>query len=326
MTNSSRIQNVAIVGAGGNLGTYITSALLTAGHFKVTALTRADSKTSLPNGLHVIKPIDYSDPSTIVSALQGQDALIIILNGYVPNEIQDALVDAAIEAGVKYILPNEWSPDSTNEGMIRDVSVFAVKTPARARIAEKGNGKTCYISVMTGFWYEWSLAITPAYGFDFEKKTVTFFDDGKTVTNMSTWPQCGRAVAALLSLPIEAESGAKTSLSAFKNGVVFVSSFGISQKDMFESALRVTGTKEDDWQISYEPAEERFTNAVEKMKTGDQKSFVTMLYTRIFYKDDCGHFEKTKGLQNGVLGLPVEDLDEATAAAIKRSKEVKMFQ
>lgn len=34
-----------------------------------------------------------------------------------------------------------------------------------------------------------SLAIEPAFGFDFAKKKVTFFDDGSVKMSISTWPQ-----------------------------------------------------------------------------------------------------------------------------------------
>ena len=50
------------------------------------------------------------------------------------------------------------------------------------------------------------------------------------------------------------------------------------------------------------------------------------MYTRIFFSDDeSGNYEKLKGTQNALLSLPKESLDEATKAAIERSKVVKLF-
>lgn len=43
--------------------------------------------------------------------------------------------------------------------------------------------------------------------------------------------------------------------------------------------------------------------------------------TRVFFKDGCGWVEKTKGTLKGLLGLPGEDLDEATRAAIQKARE-----
>lgn len=50
-------------------------------------------------------------------------------------------------------------------------------------------GKSSYIAVSTGFWYEWSLANPAAYGIDFANRTATLFDDGETKISTSTWPQ-----------------------------------------------------------------------------------------------------------------------------------------
>lgn len=75
---TTRIRNIAIVGATGQLGKYITAELLKNPNFTVTALTRTPDTSSFPSNLHAI-PVDYSDPSTLTAALKGQDALIITL-------------------------------------------------------------------------------------------------------------------------------------------------------------------------------------------------------------------------------------------------------
>lgn len=178
--------------------------------------------------------------------------------------------------------------------------------------------------MVTGFWYEWSLAIAPAFGFDFVKKSVTFFDEGQTKISVSTWPQVGRAVAALLSLPISADGGAANEgacLDALRNKVVYVNSFSASQQDMFESALRVTGTKEEEWTINKEPSHERYANGIKEMQQGNRIGFAKMMYTRVFYPDGCGDFETGRGTLNKILGLPHENIDEATERAIERSKQ-----
>ena len=50
-------------------------------------------------------------------------------------------------------------------------------------------GVSNYISVSTGFWYEWSLAIPAAYGIDLLNRTATLFDEGDVKITTSTWPQ-----------------------------------------------------------------------------------------------------------------------------------------
>ena len=56
----------------------------------------------------------------------------------------------------------------------------------KARDEIKKLGKSSYIAVSTGLWYEWSLAVSASYGFDFTKREVTLFDDGETKTNTAT--------------------------------------------------------------------------------------------------------------------------------------------
>ena len=102
--------------------------------------------------------------------------------------------------------------------------------------------------------------------------------------------------------------------------VVYVNSFTVSQKDILESAYRVTNTKEDDWTIAKEPSEERYSTGVKEMQEGKRIGFVKVMGSRVFYRDGCGDFEHNKGTLNSILDLPKEDMDVATEAAIERSK------
>ncbi|KAK5119883.1 hypothetical protein LTR85_007209 [Meristemomyces frigidus] len=318
MSTSKYIKKVAIVGAGGNSGSYMAKELLKTGKHTVTAITRIDSTSKLPDGINIAK-VDYNDPVTIVEALKGQDALIVTLGVFAPPDTQAKLVQAAANAGVPWVLPNEWSPDTTNEGLLKDIAPFQKLAEARELI--KKLGKSSYIAVSTGFWYEWSLAIPAAFGFDFANRAVTFFDQGETKMGISTWPQIGRAVAALLSMPVKPEDGdSDRCLERFRNSQVYVNSFTVSQRDMLESVLRVTGTKESDWKITKELAVTRYTEGLAAMQKGDREGFGRVMYSRVFFADDSGDFEKTKGTANEMLGLPKEDIDEATRIAEERSK------
>ncbi|EED21096.1 conserved hypothetical protein [Talaromyces stipitatus ATCC 10500] len=319
MIANNRIKNVAVVGAGGNVGSYMANALLKTGEHTVTAITRHNSQSNLPEGV-LSKEIDYEKLETIVDALRGQDALVITLSGYSPiQETEEKLVRAAAEAGVPWILPNEWSPDTAHEGMVNDLFLFKPKVATRKLIEELG--KSSYIALSTGFWYEYSLAMPRNYGFDFANRTVKFYNKGEDKICTSTWPQVGRAVTAILSLPIQPEEpNTEAYLEKLKNRVVYVNSFNISQKDMLVSALRVTGTKEEDWTITKEPATQVYTMGLEQLKEGKREAFANVLYSRIFFPDGAGNFEDTKGTLNTMLGLPKEDLDEATKVAIERQK------
>lgn len=126
-------------------------------------------------------------------------------------------------------------------------------------------------------------------------------------------------MAALLSLPIEREDSSTSGacLNDYKNRVVYINSFTVSQRDMLASALRVTGTEESDWTITHESARKRFAGGVQEVKEGKMQGF-QKFGARLFFDDGCGDFEHSKGTLNEVLGLPKEAIDEATRVAMER--------
>ncbi|KUI68795.1 Bifunctional pinoresinol-lariciresinol reductase [Cytospora mali] len=317
---SNYIKNVAIVGATGQVGSHILEHLLKNGKHQVTAITREDSPAAIPDGVKVAK-VDYSDPRTLVEALRGQEALIITISVTAPRDTQSKLIEAAAAAGVPWVIPNEWGSDPDDKKTGEDIFLGPVRNAARKHIEDLG--KSSFIGTCCGFWYEFSLAgSVTRYGFDFPSRKVIFYDDGDTKINTSTWPQCGRAIANLLALKVlpDGEEDKSPTLSRFRNETVYISSFLISQKDMFDSVLRVTGDTADDWAITYQPSVERYKEGIEIFQGGDRAGFGQALYARLFYQDGSGNHAARKALHNDILGLPKEDLDEFTAVAVEMAK------
>jgi NAD(P)-dependent dehydrogenase (short-subunit alcohol dehydrogenase family) len=308
----NRLQNIAIVGASGTIGSKIVSALLAKNTFTITAITRADSKATFDPSIKIAR-VDYTNPSTLVTALQGQDCLIITLSVSAARDTQSKLIHAAASAHIPWILPNEFGMYNTEAAQLDTVGPS--KTADRNLIASLG---LAWIGLTCGFWYEHSLSGPQLFGFDISKRNVVFFDDGRQKLNTSTYAQTGRAVGEILSLPILPydENDASLTLSSYRDRMVFVSSFAVSQRDMFESVKRVTGTVEGEWSVEVEAARERFAGAREEVRKGNYAAFGKCLYSRYFF-DDEGLFEKSHGLDNGRLGLEEEDLDEATGRAVE---------
>jgi uncharacterized protein YbjT (DUF2867 family) len=90
--------------AGGNSGRHIAEALVVGGKHKVTAISRHDSKSTIPSGVQIAK-VDYDDHKSLVTALTGQDALVITLGGLAPHDHQRRLLRAAVDAKVPWVLP-----------------------------------------------------------------------------------------------------------------------------------------------------------------------------------------------------------------------------
>ncbi|KAI0377877.1 hypothetical protein F5Y04DRAFT_263454 [Hypomontagnella monticulosa] len=319
---TNHIEKVAVVGAGGQVGKFLTEHLLKTGKHVVTAITRPDSTNKLPEGVQVAR-VDYSgdDDTALVEALKGQQALIISLSVFAAQDSISKLVRAAAKAGVRYVLPNWWGHDGANDKLCEDTMLSARRDSIIAEI--KSLGVSSYVFLVCSFWYEFSLGGGPnRYGFDFNKRTFVQFDDGDVPINTSTWPQCGRAVANLFSLKElpEDEKDQSPTLSQFRNSCVYVSSFRLTQRDMFESVKRVTGTTDADWTITRDSSEQRWKDGVAGLQQGDWKLYTQMLYSQTFFPNGGGDYESKMGLHNDILGLPVEDLDEATAVGIRMGK------
>lgn len=123
----------------------------------------------------------------------------------------------------------------------------------------EGGVKPNFIAMCCGFWYEFSLSMgEPWFGFDIKSRKVTFYDEGEVRINTSTWEQCGRAVASLLSLPVTRSDDGSPVMKQWTNEGLHISNFLISQREMLDSLHRVLGTSDDDWAITKEPVIERY--------------------------------------------------------------------
>ncbi|ROV91374.1 hypothetical protein VMCG_09683 [Cytospora schulzeri] len=321
----NRIEKIAIVGhkAGGHVGSYFAHELLKSGKHTITGLTRQDSTSKLPEGVHPVV-INYGDQSSIVNALRGQQFLIIVLNPLVPKDTQSKLVRAAAEAGVPYVMPNTYGPDPLNEAMMTQAIIGIPFFHIKKEIEQLG--VSSWIAFGSGFWYEWSLAGgADRFGCDIEKRQMTFFDDGAEKITISTWAQCGRGLAAFLGLKVlpEDEDDKAPAIDNWANKGLYISSFRVDQKDMFESVKRVTGTTDADWKIEYVSSEERFREGQEAMKKGDMSGFPRQMYTRIFFPTGEGDHTRL-GLADEALGLPKEDIGEATKEALRLFSQGKL--
>ncbi len=288
----------------------------------MTAISRPGSTNTLPEGIQVVR-VDYSgdDISGLVEALRGQDALIVTMAVTAPRDTMGKLIRAAAQAGVPYILPNWFGHDAANDSLCQDSFLTQMRDNVRDEI-KKNLGVSSPLFLICNFWYEFSLGGGPdRFGFDFQSRSLVYFDDGDVAINTSTWPQCGRAVAALLSLKRlpDDDKDVSPTLSQFANegGLVYISSFRLSQRDMFESVKRVTGTTDADWAITRDASEQRWKDGTAEVLKGNFKEFTKMLYSRMFFPNGDGDYQSRRALDNDVLGLPVEDLDAATKIAVR---------
>ncbi|KAJ3494483.1 hypothetical protein NLG97_g4050 [Lecanicillium saksenae] len=316
---TNRIQNVAIVGATGQLGKFVISELLKSNGHKITALTRFGNQSALHHDVKQI-PVDYDDEMALVSALQGQQLLIIILAVSASSEVHSRIVKAAGKANVPYIMPNSYGEDIVNSPSKANLLPVYSKEELQ-EIEEAGSS---WILMVCNLWYEYSLAMGPIwFGFDFAQKKLTLYDDGNTKVNVTTWEQCGRAIAGLAGLKElpEDEWDVAPTVSGFCNKPLYVSSFRLSQKDMLQSWKRVTGDRDEDWEVENENSQERFDRGIAMMKSDNaltaRMGAGMASFVRMFFPGGDSNYKHTYALHNDSLGLPKESLDERTAFAKK---------
>lgn len=302
------------------MGRHFTEQLIATKKHVVTAITRPSSTSKLPDGVKVVR-VDYGseadgDVAALVEALRGQQVLLVTMSYQALSSITN-LVRAAATAGVPYILPNWFGHDAANKPLIKD----SLMTGLYENVREiERLGVSSYFLLVCNFWYEFSLGGGPLrYGFDFKNRSLVLYDGGDVPINTSTWPLCGRAIANLLSLKQipDDEHDTSPTVSQFTNKCIYISSFRLSQKDMFESVKRVTRTTDSDWSITHDNTEQRYKDGLEMLKKGQGEGWTKQAYSRMFFDNGDGDFETSRGLHNDLLGLRAEDLDECTAIAVR---------
>ena len=321
MTSPQYTKTNKLPQAGGTIGSHIANALIQTGRHTVTALSRKGSDNRLPEGV-LVAPVDYDDEATIIAALKDQQFLVITMAPTAPRDTHSKLVQAAAKAGVPYVMPNGYAGDIDDIAFGEDTLLGPVARAHRDEITRLGMQ---WVTVCCGFWYDYSLAGGEArFGFDFDRRSLTMYDDGNTKNSTSTLAQVGRAVAKVLSLNElpENENDTSMTLSKFLNRGVYVKSFVVSQGDMFESVKRVTGTTDADWTITHENTKKRYEDGLAQVKAGNMAGFGKLLYARGFYPEDS--IDLSAKAQNELLGLPEESLDGATKAGIDLVKELQL--
>jgi NmrA-like family len=183
------IRTVAVAGASGNLGPAILNQLLAAG-FTVTALTRADSRSTFPSAVKVV-PVDYDSLDSLTAALKGQDALVSTL-ATLAIGAQIRLIDAAIAAGVKRFIPSEFG---SNNPLARRMPVFADKVKIQdylvQKVQERGNEGFSHTCIYNSVFFDWGLKI----GFLLGKER---YDGGERKFSTTRLETIGKAVAGVL--------------------------------------------------------------------------------------------------------------------------------
>lgn len=151
---SSPLKNILLIGAGGRLGPYIISALQSDPQFTISILSRHSSTSTFPPSIQVHRIADDYPEAELLEAFKGQDAVVSTISRF-NAEQQNAIVDAAIKAGVKRFMPSNFGIDSDVQ---KAVDVFPMLSEGKRDIVEylrrkEGSGLT-WTSFVTGVFFD----------------------------------------------------------------------------------------------------------------------------------------------------------------------------
>ncbi|KAK4159947.1 hypothetical protein QBC43DRAFT_120721 [Cladorrhinum sp. PSN259] len=294
---SSPITKVALVGATGNLGPSILKSLL-ASNFSVTVLTRPQSTStaSIPKAV-TIKEVDYDSIPSLTAALEGQQAVISTLGALALTK-QLNLIEAAKSVGtVQKFIPSEFGSDTTNPTVAAFPAYASTKVVVQKALKDSGLN---WSLIFNGPFLDWALKV--GWVLDGENKKIVLYDGGEREFSATTLEDVGKAVVGVLNHPEET-----------RNRSVYVNSAKVTLKGLLEKAKKVTGTKDEDWEVKEKKVDDLLSEAWAELKgeNPNPRSWILKFITASVYgAENGGRFEK---VDNELLGVKVLSDDEVEA-------------
>ncbi|KAK9342703.1 hypothetical protein V1522DRAFT_280452 [Lipomyces starkeyi] len=303
---STVYQNIAVVGAGGNLGPFTIKALV-AENFNVTVLSRASSQATFPASVRVLKG-EYT-PEFFVSALKGQDAVVMTVSSSALAE-QRAIIEAAAVAGIKRIIPSEFGSDTMNPLVVHAVPVFQGKVEIvdYLKLVSAKNPQLTWTAIINGPFFDWCLK-HGFYGFDLAKHTAILYDHGVAKFDTTTISTVGASVAKVLLHP-----------DMYQNECVYVSSFTTSQQEILEALRDVT--KDSNWTTKEESSHAFQAGGLEKLARGDYEGILDLIFAATFQEGNGANYSSIRKIANAELGLPKEDLLAVTKEVVETDRHI----
>lgn len=305
----SELQNVIILGASGNIGQPILSALLQASHFNVSVAVRSESKpVQWPSSVKV-HTVDYNSFDSMRAAFAGQDAVISCITTFATHQ-QRAIVDAAVASGVKRFLPSEYGMDSSNPQGFELLPALATKRSQVEYLATKEKEGMSWTALIVGAFFDWSI-LNGYLGYDFKTKTAKKFNPGDQLYEATNVGRIAEAVVRILERP-----------EITRNEYVYVHSFSVSPNQVLREIESVTEGK---WQVEDVSLEQMYKTGRETMsgKSLDQGVVMAIFALLLGYRSDVGlnRWGDRANEWGKKLGLEDEDFRSSMEKIVKEAEQ-----
>ncbi|KAI4717607.1 NAD(P)-binding protein [Aureobasidium sp. EXF-10727] len=249
----SIIKNVAILGASGNFGTPITTALLAA-NFNLTIITRSTSTTTHPPNIPTIR-IPYN-LETLTQAFSNQDAVICVVGpGGIP--LQKTFIDAAVAAKVHRFIIDDFGWGLTTKGFPEFEEIHKQRRQGWDYAAEKAREFSWFTwtGLSTGNPIDWAMKKFPMMGFNVDAQKAIIYDEGIQRFTGTTLEGIGQAVVGTLQNP-----------SATANRFLAVQSINTCQNELLEAFEKITEKK---WEVSGQTSKDLIAGGKEDFAAGN---------------------------------------------------------
>ncbi|KAK2060875.1 isoflavone reductase [Colletotrichum caudatum] len=247
------IKNVALAGAGGNLGSAVLKGLMASNKFNITILTRKAGSQKFPQGL-TVKEVDYDSLDSLTQALKGQDALVNCISCFDPK-VPTRIVDAAVAAGVYRYIPDEFGTDPMR-CHVPSLPALGIKALTCQHMKQKAaeNESTFTWTIITnGAFLDWSIR-NGFMGVDVKNKKLSLFNDGENVIPYTMLADVAKAVVGTL---LHADETA--------NRIAYVHSTNKSQKQIGAIAQEAVGGS---WETTTVNVDAIYANCIESISKG----------------------------------------------------------
>ncbi|KAF2019769.1 NAD(P)-binding protein [Aaosphaeria arxii CBS 175.79] len=197
------LKKIAIVGPRGSVGKEVISQLLKhTGRFQITAISRQSPDFQFPTDADIIhKLVDFDSFESLKASFLGKDAVINCINGaatqFLPTKL---IIDAAVEAGVRFYFANEFVGDIMREEFRRlPEQCVGGKVRTRAYLEKLSEGgKICWTALNGGPFFD--MCKGPA-GFDIPNRKARIYGTGNTPLFWTPLPTIAETVVNMVLHP-----------------------------------------------------------------------------------------------------------------------------
>ncbi|OHE98619.1 NmrA-like family protein [Colletotrichum orchidophilum] len=298
-------KSVLLVGANGTLGAKILDSLVAAKSFKLSALKRAGSKSTIEYPADQVQVVEVDDELSyegLKKAFAGQEAVIV---SFRLRDLDQHLriAEAASAAGVKHFMPADFgSIDADNPRARELIKLYRWKLAVRLKAQELAdkNPNFAWTGIVCGHFFDWGVKEGFLHAY-LDTKKIDVIDGGDIKASVATLPRVGEAVVRILNLGVT---------EVTKNKTLFIQSFCITQNELLKSLEKATGSK---WTINEVESQSFIDKHKKKADAGDAEAIEDLVFA-VGQLD--ANWTKRDDFAMKALGLEDEDLDTVIADVV----------